>query len=172
MEAKGAVRRLSDQEMQAASIQVSISTHVASATLGALAGAIALFTYLSQTYDLTAGFYGFLALAGAAFVLSLVIGASGSSKVARLLITGTWTATSKIPMFSAQAFLALVGLVLLLIATAVALGSPQHESSLETRVQHLEVAHAGQDQHQGTERATQTDPTRGAQNQPTTPRPR
>jgi len=162
MESSDATRQISEQERQAASIHVSISSYVATATLGALAGAIALFTYLSQAYDLPSEFYWALGAAGVAFVVSLVIGAKGSAEVAKLLASGTWTSKSKVPKFTGQALLALTGLILLLAATAVALGSPRHESSLELRIQHLETGLAQVEQEPS---ATGETPTKTKQNQ-------
>lgn len=120
--AEKAAAETSDNERQAAVLKVGISNYVNTATLGMLAGAVALFTYVQQHFNVSGVFYGFMAAAAVLLVASSVAGGKGASAMADKLAKGTWKG-QKTPAFNWQAILTLLGTVALVAATAVGASS-------------------------------------------------
>ena len=122
-------RQLTDDQRQAASMKVGISTYVATAALGVLAGALGLFTYISQTSAPPWTFYGLMLLTAAMLVISIVLGGDGQDKTVALVARGTWTNNANW-QFNVQAVLTVLALLFLTAATAVGatagkLGAPR-----------------------------------------------
>ncbi|HEX5762165.1 MAG TPA: hypothetical protein VFY04_03480 [Solirubrobacterales bacterium] len=128
----------SANQLQAASMHVAISNYVGSATLAVLAGATALFTYLSQAFSVGAAFYLLMAGGALLLVISLFAGGRGAQETARLVNSGRWGADPKVDAFSWQAALAIAGLVVVLAGAAVGLAAPRQSEELEERIERLE----------------------------------
>ena len=109
---------LSDDQRQAAAIKATISTYVATAALAILAGTVALFTYISQTFAPPWTFYLFMLLTAVTLVAAIVIGGDGQDLLVARVAKGTWTNES-VWQFNAQAVLTLVALVFVIAGTAV-----------------------------------------------------
>jgi signal transduction histidine kinase len=124
-------------QIEAASMQVSISSYVGTATLAVLAGAVALFTYISQQFEPKCGFYVLMIIGAVALVFSLFLGGKGSAAVASHVNSNSWSTSTKVDEFGGQALLALIGVFAVLAATAVGLASPRQDNSLEARVERL-----------------------------------
>jgi|SRR5690349_23075727 len=123
--------------LQAASMQSSISSYVATAALAVLAGAVALFTYASQTFRLHRGFYWLMGAGLVFLVASLVFGGAGSAIVAKKVNDGTWNSSTKVSEYNSQAWFSLIGLLLILVGTGVGLASPPQSSDTDTRIHRL-----------------------------------
>ena len=116
-----------EDRRQAATIYTSISTYVATAALGVLAGAIALLTYFSQQYHNLEASYVAIAVAVAVLVASLVAGGYGVNKVAKEGATGSWGIQARNGAFNTQAICALVGTLLVVLSgIPPILRSPEH----------------------------------------------
>lgn len=118
----GPVAATNENERQAAVLKAGISNYVGTATLAVLAGAVALFTYVQQNFEVSAVFYGFTAAAAVLLIASFVAGGKGASATADNLAKGTWKG-QKTPAFNVQAILTLLGTVALVVATAVGTSS-------------------------------------------------
>jgi hypothetical protein len=133
---------LTDDQRQAASVKVEIGNYVATAALGALAGAIALFTYVTQTFDPGKVFYGAMLLASMCLVGSIVFGGKGANATARLVGTSAWTVDSHVRPFTHQAALALVGLAFIAVAVTTGVTADRQDSGSAQRVDGLVIEHA------------------------------
>lgn len=118
-----------EDRRQAATIYTSISTYVATAALGVLAGAIALLTYFSQQYHNLEASYVAIAVAVAVLVASLVAGGYGVNKVAKEGATGSWGIQARNGAFNTQAICALVGTLLVVLSVVLALAVGEANSS-------------------------------------------
>jgi hypothetical protein len=127
-----------DSKNQAASIKVGISNYVGSAALAVLAGAAALYTYISQTFEPPTCFDIVMVIAVILLVAAIVFGGRGADKSANAVAAGTWSTNSAGESFNLQALLTLVGLVLVLIAAAIGANSQRREGAVEERVTRLE----------------------------------
>lgn len=134
-----------ENKRQAGAISASISTYVATAALAVLAGAVALFTYVTQNYVAEDWFYGLLAAGVAALVVAIFLGGKGSAAVAQAVGSGDYEPGTTSDFFSCQAGLTLIGLLLILAATAVGVTDARQTSAvareveaLKTRVSRLE----------------------------------
>lgn len=120
---------MNDSQRQAAAIKASISTYVATATLGVLAGALALFTWISQTFVPPTSFYVFIGLAVLLLVASIVVGGDGQDALVAKVAKDEWK-NKPIDQFSFQSFLALFALIFVVVATVI--GATSSRSSTET----------------------------------------
>lgn len=98
-----------DQRL-AASLRVSISNYVGTASLAVLAGLVAVFTYYQQNYQPMVLFYVFIAIATIAIVVSIFCGGKGAAYVANAIATSQYD-QSKTGAFNAQAIFALLSVI-------------------------------------------------------------
>ena len=119
---------ISDDQRQAASLKVGITTYVGSATLALIGGAAALFTYVQQNFVASIGFYFLMSLSVLVLVASFVLGGKGANATVAKLAEGSWTAATKISEFNSQAILTLIGLVLILVAIVFGTLSPLRQA--------------------------------------------
>lgn len=128
-------------ERQAATIWVGISNYVGTAALAVLAAALALFTYLSQNFDVGVAFYIFISASAVLLVLSLAVGGWVSDEVASTVSKGTFPKSEwngQAPGgFSVQTVLTLLGLIALLVA--VAIGATSRKQASDTQRQLTEL---------------------------------
>src|SRR4029077_12385022 len=109
---------MDENQRAAASMKVGISNYVGSAALAVLAVAAGLFTYISQMFQPPFSFYLLMVLAAGCLVFSLILGGGGADEVTGKVAPGTWSNQST-SQFNLQSIMTLLGLVLLLAATAV-----------------------------------------------------
>jgi hypothetical protein len=102
----------------AASLKVGISNYVASASLAVLAGALALYTYITQNFSPPWTFYAFMLAAGLALVASIYVGGDGADLTVARVAKDEWT-NQATWQFPTQALLTLVALVLVILGTAI-----------------------------------------------------
>jgi hypothetical protein len=130
-----------ENQRQAAVIWVGISNYVGTAALAVLAAVLALFTYLSQNYDVGALFYCFMALSAGLLVVSLAVGGSVADEVAASVSKGSFPKSEwndQAPSgFSAQSMLTFLGLLALLVAVGV--GATSHRQTSDTQKQLSEL---------------------------------
>lgn len=119
-------------------MKVGISNYVGGAALAVIGGAAALYTYISQTFNPSAGFDGLMLLALALLVLSIVLGGMGADDATAAVANDTWTMASSGNKFDLQATFTLLGLILVIVATVIGASSERRESSVEGRVDTLE----------------------------------
>jgi hypothetical protein len=110
-----------DNQRQSATLKVSISNYVGTATLALIAGAVALFTFIQQNYNLPWFFYLFMLLALATLVASFISGGLGADSTVKAVASGDWS--KKTPAFNIQAILTLFGLIFILVAAGLGLTS-------------------------------------------------
>ena len=127
-----------DSKSQAASIKVGVSNYVGSAALGVLAGAAALYTYISQTFEPPTCFDIVMVVAVILLVAAIVFGGLGADNSANAVAAENWSSDSAGPWFNLQALVTLVGLVLVLVAAAIGANSQRREGTVEERVTKLE----------------------------------
>lgn len=127
-----------DSKSQAASIKVGISNYVGSAALAVIAGAAALYTYISQTFEPSWCFDLAMVLAVICLVAAIFVGGLGADDTANAIADGNWEKRSAGPWFNLQAGLTLIGLVLVLIGAAIGANSQRREGAVEQRVAKLE----------------------------------
>lgn len=127
-----------DCKNQAASMKVGTSHYVATSALAVIGGASALYTYISQTFEPSTGFYVLMVLGLVALVLSIILGGRGADDATAAVATGSWSFSTGADVFNLQAILTLVGLVLVLAGTIVGAGSNRMQSTVEARVGVLE----------------------------------
>lgn len=82
---------MNENQRQAAAIKASIGTYVATAALAALAGALALFTWISQTFAPPWTFYLFMVLTAGALVASIYVGGRGQDWLVNEVAHDRWT---------------------------------------------------------------------------------
>ena len=128
---------LVEDRREAAILQASLSNYVATAALAVLVGVAGIFTYVSQTFDPSFIFYILIASTALSLVVSIFIGGKGTDVVVEQIATRSWTPNERNGRYAAQATLTLLGLVLLLISTAVGVTAPRQQSTLEGRVDRL-----------------------------------
>jgi amino acid transporter len=128
---------LDDDKRQAASAVATLSASVATAALAAVAGLIALFTYLSQNFKVDACFYVAVAGAGLCFVLSFVCSGLGTKELAEKVAAGTWKVEDRIWPFNFQTWLAVAGIVLIAAATVIAVKAPKATDTTALNLQHV-----------------------------------
>jgi hypothetical protein len=128
---------MDENERQAAPIKVTISNYVATAALGVIAGGAVLYTYVSQTFVVPTGFHVLMLTAVAVLVSSIVLGGIGSDTIADQIAHGDWTKDTHLRSFNCQAILTLCGLLLVLAATVVGVGSDRRETSVDNRLDAL-----------------------------------
>lgn len=127
-----------ESKNQAASMKVGTSHYVATSALAVIGGASALYTYISQTFEPSTGFY-ILMLGGlGALVLSIILGGRGADDATSAVANGTWSMSSGADVFNKQAVLTLIGLIAVLVATVIGASSDRQESTVEARVEVLE----------------------------------
>ena len=129
----------SEDERQAASIQVAISNYVATASLAVLAGSVVLFTYVSQTFAPPWTFFAAITAGAVLLVASVFLGGRGSAEVAKEVGRGEWDSQRRIGEYNLQAALTLLGLVCVLVAAVVGTTAARRSSDLEQRVDRLAV---------------------------------
>ena len=120
---------MNESQRQAAAIKASISAYVATATLGVLAGALALFTWISQTFVPPTSFYVFMGLAVLLLVASIVVGGDGQDALVAKVANDKWE-NEPIDQFSYQSFLTLFALIFVVVATVF--GATSSRSSTDT----------------------------------------
>jgi hypothetical protein len=123
---------MDEADRQAAATKVTISNGVATAALAVIAGAAALYTYVSQTFEPPATFQVLMLIAVVALVVSIVLGGLGSNEMANRIATGA--DSLQVRSFNTQALLTLAGLLLVLAATAVGASSERHATGIEGRI--------------------------------------
>ncbi|MGH8961919.1 MAG: hypothetical protein ACRDWT_12150 [Jatrophihabitantaceae bacterium] len=96
-----------DQRL-AASLRVSISSYVGTASLAVLAGLVAVFTYYQQNFEPMVLFYVFISTATVAIVASIICGGKGAASVAKKVAQSTYDGSTETSEFNYQAILALV----------------------------------------------------------------
>ncbi|HET7418462.1 MAG TPA: hypothetical protein VFJ61_12640 [Solirubrobacterales bacterium] len=128
---------LTEDRREAAILQASLSNYVATAALAVLVGAAGMFTYVSQNFDPHWIFYVLIAGSAVALVASVFIGGKGTGIVIDQIATRTWTPGKRNGRYGTQATFTLIGLGLLLVATAVGVTAPHQQSTLERRVDRL-----------------------------------
>jgi hypothetical protein len=131
---------LTDDQRTAATIPAGISNYVASAALAVLAGATALFTYVSQQFDAPSSFDWVMVFGAGALVVGIFLGGVGSAKLTRKIAAGTWNPDNRIGAYNCQAIFTLVGLVLVLIATAIGTTADPSTDRTDQRLDKLERA--------------------------------
>jgi hypothetical protein len=129
---------LTDDQRTAATIPAGISNYVASAALAVLAGATALFTYVSQQFDAPSTFDWAMGIGAGVLVLAIFLGGRGSATLTRQIADGTWDAEKKICTYNWQAILTLVGLVLVLVATVIGTTAEPSTDKTDHRLDKLE----------------------------------
>jgi hypothetical protein len=129
---------LDDSKNQAAPIKVGISNYVGSAALGVIAGAAALYTYVSQTFEPPTCFDIVMVIAVVLLVAAIVFGGLGADNTANDIAAGKWSTASAGSWFNFQALATLIGLVLVLVAAAIGANSQRREGAVEERVTRLE----------------------------------
>jgi hypothetical protein len=117
-------RPMTDNERVAAGIKVGISNYVASASLAVLAGALALYTYLSQNFEPPWSFQALMITAALALVASIALGGDGADATVAKVASDAWHNDSTW-QFNWQAILTLLALLLLIAATAVGATAPR-----------------------------------------------
>ncbi len=127
-----------ESKNQAASMKVGTSNYVASAALGGIGGGAALYTYISQTFNPPLAFDLLMVVALGCLVLSIVFGGRGADDATAAVANEEWTTSSSGIAFEVQSVLTLLGLILVLIATALGASSDRRESSVEARVESLQ----------------------------------
>jgi hypothetical protein len=143
---------MNEDQRQAGGLKIGISNYVATAALAVLAGAAGLFTYISQSFDPPWTFYGLMIVAALALVASIVIGGDGADATVASIAEGEWD-NSKTWQFNAQSVLTLLGLVLVLAATAVGatstqrIGEPERLERLEAQMIQLQSLIDRRDKH-------------------------
>lgn len=128
---------LTEDERVAATLKVGISNYVGAAALAVLGGAAGLFTYISQNYNLTSWFYAVMVVSAVCLVGSIAIGGDGADVVVHQVARGKWR-NAKTWQFNWQATLTLIGLVLVLVATAVGVRSTRAQARAATEAVKLE----------------------------------
>ena len=107
----------------AASLVASLSSYVITATLAVLGAEAVIVTFVfDKRTDLT-GFYVFSGIAVVSLVASIVLGCAGVYEIASRGRTGEWVIKTRRGKFNAQAVLALVGLIAVVISAF--LGTPK-----------------------------------------------
>jgi hypothetical protein len=109
---------MNDSERQAAAIKASISTYVATAALAVLAGALALFTWISQTFVPPWTFYGCMAVAVVFLVIAIFVGGLGQDWLVNEVAHDRWN-NPPTWQFNWQSGLTLVALCFVTAATAI-----------------------------------------------------
>lgn len=128
---------MNDDQRQAVGLKVGISNYVATAALAVLAGSLALFTYISQSFKPPVSFFVLMGLTAGMLVTAIFVGGLGADETVAEAASGTWRNQS-IWQFEAQAGLTLLALLLLIAATAVGASSPTQSTAAERRVQRVE----------------------------------
>jgi hypothetical protein len=128
---------MDENERQAATIKVTISNYVATAALGVTAGAAVLYTYISQNFVTPTIFHLLMVGAVAALVLSIVLGGAGSDTIADKVAHDEWRKTTHLSSFNWQAILTLLGLLLVLGATVIGVGSDRQQSNVDKQLDAL-----------------------------------
>jgi hypothetical protein len=117
-----------DDRRQAGALAVSLSSYVSTASLAVLAGAFAIFTYVSQNFQLDLSFYIPITLTALLLVASIFAGGKGSAWVIDRIANGEWTPKPRNRCYNNQALLTLFGLVFLMVATVFGVSSSPQES--------------------------------------------
>lgn len=128
---------MTEEERQAATLKVGISNYVGSAALAIIAGGIALYTYISQTFDVALGFDVLMFVALGALVIAIFLGGLGSDQLSAHLAAGTWTKDTRGQLYNFQALLTLLGLLLVLIASIIGVSAEQRSQSTDRRLDRL-----------------------------------
>jgi hypothetical protein len=115
---------MDESQRQAAAIKASISTYVATATLAVLAGALGLFTWITQAFTPPALFYVFMGAAVVLLVASIVVGGDGQDELVAKVANDEWK-NDPINQFSWQSGLTLLALICVVVATGIGATSPQ-----------------------------------------------
>jgi amino acid transporter len=123
-------------QQAAATMKVGISNYVAASALGVIGGATALYTYVSQNFDVPGSFDVLMFLALAALVLSIVLGGSGSDTVANQVAQESWAGQS-LQRFNLQAILTLLGLILVVLATIIGVNADPKKDEGDARLGRL-----------------------------------
>ena len=121
MDNEPSTSNVSDDTRQYASLLISISNYVGTATLAILAGLVAIFTFVEQTSKPHWYFYLVVVLGVFCLVWSFIDGGRASSSVAKAVGDKTWQANSKPNQgsFDRQATTTLMGLILVLAAATI-----------------------------------------------------
>jgi len=129
-----------ENERQAATMKVGISTYVATATLALLAGTLGIFGYVKQNFQSGGVFQGLVVTAIAILVLSIILGGRGANQTAEMVASGSWVSGTSNGNFNGQAISTVVGLLLVIVAAFVGINSkpvttmspPAHENPFRT----------------------------------------
>lgn len=81
---------LDDDSRQAAAMKVGISSHIATAALAVMAGALALYTFVASTFQEPWHFHALVFLGLVLLVLSVFVGAKASAAVTAAVRRGEW----------------------------------------------------------------------------------
>lgn len=108
---------LNDDQRAAAAIKVGIGNYIGTVTFGLIAGSIALFTYFHGKMDVKWPFYVVGLLTLLTCVASLIMGGMGAGATLQEVAAGTWGGDHRTGFYSAQARLALLGLVGVIVFT-------------------------------------------------------
>jgi hypothetical protein len=132
--------KLNNDQRTAATIPAGISNYVASAALAVLAGATALFTYVSQQFDAPSVFDWVMGIGAGILVLAIFLGGVGSAQLTRQIAAGSWDSATQIKPYNWQAGLTLVGLLLVLGATVIGTSANPSTDRTDQRLEKLEHA--------------------------------
>lgn len=120
---------MTEDERQAATLKVGISSYVGTATLALIAGVVAIYTYVRQYFEAPWAFSVVALVAVLLLVSSFVLGGKGADKTAERVGQGTWNHQTKTPEFEGQAILTLIGLIALIAAAMIGTLSPSKPAS-------------------------------------------
>jgi uncharacterized membrane protein len=126
------------RKQAAATMKVGTSHYVATAALGVIGGAAALFTYISPTFEVPGVFNVLMLVAVACLVVSIILGGRGADDITADVADNNWTLDSGGSAFNLQALLTLLGLVLVLVATGFGASSERQGADLGDRVDVVE----------------------------------
>jgi hypothetical protein len=129
---------LTEDQRVAATIPAGISNYVGTSALAVLAGATALFTYVSQQFAPPTSFDVVMALGAFVLVASIFFGGVGSTRVTGQIADGTWSHNDRVCAYNLQAILTLGGLALVLAATVIGTTAPLRKDNTDHRLDKLE----------------------------------
>jgi hypothetical protein len=129
---------LTEDRRAAAAIVTGISNYVATAALAVLAGAVALFTFVTQFHKPGTAFYITIAAGAILLVAAIFVGGKGSQAVAESVGDETWDSSADVCEYDWQAILTLLGLVAVIAAVVIGVTAPERSDALAQRVLRLE----------------------------------
>jgi hypothetical protein len=117
------IRSIGPDPLAAANLLAGIGSTLITLALGVLAGEIALFTYLSQNYQVGTWFYIVSGVAAFCLIMSMISGGAGIAKTANHVANSDWSTSTPNNKFNYQAYWGVGGLGLIVVAFVIAVNA-------------------------------------------------